>query len=343
MSPRCRTGVLASTSHAPAIRIAAEESFRARTGRSVEDLNAIVRTIREVDESVARADDPVWNRELARWFRCGWRRVGGSRTSATGSERLTRWPSSAAAAAATGTSSTSAAIRRRCSSTATTPAPASTVRARATAATTRASAGGIFGTIAVGAPVAKVFPGRAIEDDDASVAVAVGDEHFVVARIHPDLRRTSHQRRVIASARLVVPADGHQDLASLAEFHREVALARVGPQEVVMVDEHSVYGAPVSVRTTRIPRLHEVPLWVPFLNAVLRRRPHVSAPIGEDSDDLTPLEVGRKLRPSRVRAELRDATQSGNRTGNVLRACPRVRCGRDAQDGERKSNAERER
>jgi len=243
--------------------------------------------------------------------------------SPTGSERLTRRSSSAAAAAATGTSSTSAAIRRRCSSTATTPAPASTVRARATAATTRASAGGIFGTIAVGAPVAMVFAGCAIEDDDASVAVAVGDEHFVVARIHPDLRRTSHQRRVIASARLVVPADGHQDLASLAEFHREVALARVGPQEVVMVDEHSVNRAPVSVRAARIPRLHQLPLRIPFLNAVLRRRPHVSAAVGEYSDDLAPLKVRRKFRPRRVGAELWHATQGGNGAGNVLRVCPR--------------------
>jgi hypothetical protein len=51
--------------------------------------------------------------------------------------------------------------------------------------------------------MAQIFAARAVENDDAAVAVAVGDKDFVVGGIDPDLRRPPHQLRVIAAAGLV--------------------------------------------------------------------------------------------------------------------------------------------
>ena len=63
--------------------------------------------------------------------------------------------------------------------------------------------------LAVGAPVPQVLAGRAVEDDDAAVAIAVGDEDLVGLRIDPDAGRTAEQRRVVAAGVLVVLADRH--------------------------------------------------------------------------------------------------------------------------------------
>ena len=64
--------------------------------------------------------------------------------------------------------------------------------------------------LAVRAPVAQVLAGRAVEHDDAAIAIAVGDEHFVGLRIDPDAGRTAEQRRVVAAGGLLVGADRHQ-------------------------------------------------------------------------------------------------------------------------------------
>ena len=111
----------------------------------------------------------------------------------------------------------------------------------------------IFRPLAVRAPVAQVLARRAVEHDDAPVAVAVGDEHLVVRGVDPDLRRPAHQRRVVAAAGLVELADHQRDLAGARELDRQVALARVGPHEAVVIDEHAVDRAPVAVRARARP------------------------------------------------------------------------------------------
>ena len=137
------------------------------------------------------------------------------------------------------------------------PAPALlAVRWRATAAASTPSAADPR-ALAVRAPVPQVLPGRAVEDDDAAVAVAVGDEHLVVGRIDPDLRRASHQRRVVAAAGLVELAD-HQRRPCPVRVNFTVRLlsrAFVHTKSLWSTNMPWI-GAPVAVRAARVPRLH---------------------------------------------------------------------------------------
>src|SRR5688572_6438285 len=151
----------------------------------------------------------------------------------------------------------------------------------------------------------QVFPRLAVEDDDAAVAVAVGDEYFVVRRVDPDFRRSSHQRRVVTAAGLIELADYQHHFAVARELDGQVALARVGPHEVVVIDEQAVNRAPLAIGSTRIPRLYQLALRIPFGDAALARRPHVAARVGKDANHLAPLEVRRQFEELRVRFELR--------------------------------------
>jgi hypothetical protein len=58
--------------------------------------------------------------------------------------------------------------------------------------------------------VPQVLAGGAVEDDDAAVAVAVGDVDLVVLRIDPDAGGTAEQLLVVAAGVLVVLADRHR-------------------------------------------------------------------------------------------------------------------------------------
>ena len=99
---------------------------------------------------------------------------------------------------------------------------------------------GVVRHVAVGAPVAQVLAGGAVEHDDAAVAVAVGDVDLVVRRIHPDARRSAEQVRVGAAAGLLVLAERHQVLAVARELHHAVAVVAADPDEVVVIDEDAV-------------------------------------------------------------------------------------------------------
>ncbi len=169
--------------------------------------------------------------------------------------------------------------------------------------------GGSSGLLAVRAPVTKILSGGAVEHDDASVAVAVCDEHFVVGGIHPDLRRTTHQRSVVTAARLIELADHHDNFASPAELDREVALARVGPDKAVVIHEQAVDRVPLAVRAARIPRLQLLALLIPFGDSSAARRPDVALRVREDPDHLSPCEIGGRRRPLRIGRELRHSLE----------------------------------
>ena len=116
------------------------------------------------------------------------------------------------------------------------------------------------GDLAVRAPVPQVLAGGAVEHDHAPIAIAVGDEHLVGLRIHPDAGRSAEQRRVVAAAGLVVDADRHQVLALARELHHAVVHVGADPDEVVVVDEDAVRVARVDRDVLRriAPALHDV-------------------------------------------------------------------------------------
>ena len=66
-----------------------------------------------------------------------------------------------------------------------------------------------------------VGAGLGIEDDDAAVAVAVGDVDLVGRRIDLDIRRAAEPVGVVAAAGLALLADLQQELAVAGEFQQE--------------------------------------------------------------------------------------------------------------------------
>ena len=123
----------------------------------------------------------------------------------------------------------------------------------------------ITGRTAVGAPVPLVGAGRRVEDDDAVIAVAVGDEELVRRGIHPCVGRPVEILGVGVAL-------GH---AGLADLHDEAAVAReledlgvlLGiarePDIVLRVHEDPVLGLrPVITRTRAAPGLDQIALVV---------------------------------------------------------------------------------
>ena len=81
-----------------------------------------------------------------------------------------------------------------------------------------------------------VSAGRRIEDDDAAIAVAVGDEHFVGRGVHGYAGGAVDVARVVAAAALPVLADLQQELPGLRELQEiRVAVAVTGEPDVVVV------------------------------------------------------------------------------------------------------------
>lgn len=189
----------------------------------------------------------------------------------------------------------------------------------------------IFRALAIRAPMPEVLSGGAVEDDDAAVAVAVGDEDLVVGRIDPDFGGPAHERRVVAAAGLVVLPDDERHLPGAGELHGEVALARVRPHEAIVIDEHAVNRAPVAVGSARVPRLHELALRIPLRDAATIRRPDVSARVGEDADHLPPRPVLRQDGPFRIDLEHGHAVQCRDRLRN---GSLRLRAGGDRRKRE---------
>src|SRR5262249_18348392 len=89
---------------------------------------------------------------------------------------------------------------------------------------------------AVGAPMPFVFAGIGIEDDHASVAVAVSDIGFVGRRVHNDLSRLAEIGRVIASLALTDVANLEEKSSVLGELQDfGILLAVASDQNIALV------------------------------------------------------------------------------------------------------------
>src|SRR5580704_11252126 len=82
--------------------------------------------------------------------------------------------------------------------------------------------------MAIGSPMALVFAGVGIEDDNAVIAVAIGYIQFVRLRIHVQLRRAFQVLQVVATLALAGFANLHEKLARLREFQNHVVVVISG-------------------------------------------------------------------------------------------------------------------
>ena len=98
--------------------------------------------------------------------------------------------------------------------------------------------------LAVGAPVALVGAGLAVVDDDAPVAVAVGDEELARSGVDLDVGGAVQVRGVVAALRLAGAADLQDEAAVERELQDLVVLRPVAgePDEVLGVDVDAVLG-----------------------------------------------------------------------------------------------------
>ena len=90
----------------------------------------------------------------------------------------------------------------------------------------------VVGRDAEAAPVALVLAGVRVEDDDALVAVAVGDEHLVGRLVEVDARRPAEQRRIAAAVGPRHVADLQQELPVGRELHDRVAARLLADPDV---------------------------------------------------------------------------------------------------------------
>ena len=77
---------------------------------------------------------------------------------------------------------------------------------------------GVVRLVAVGAPMPLVLAGVGVEDDDAVVAVAVGDVELIGLGIDKHLGGQPEVLGVVAAFALAGLADLHQELAVLGEL-----------------------------------------------------------------------------------------------------------------------------
>ena len=118
----------------------------------------------------------------------------------------------------------------------------------------------------------QVLAGGAVDDDDAAIAVAVGNEGLVGFGIDPDARRSAQERRIGAAADFFILADLQQEFAVARELHHAVAAVAADPDVVLVIDEQPVRVArPVREVAERslAPALHELALRIELEN---RRR-----------------------------------------------------------------------
>ena len=88
--------------------------------------------------------------------------------------------------------------------------------------------------------MAKIGSSLPVEDDDAAVPVAIGDEDLVVLGVHPDAGGAPEKFPVIAPRVLVVAADRHEVVAGARELHDAVMTVAAHPDVVVVIDEDAV-------------------------------------------------------------------------------------------------------
>src|ERR1700752_4938045 len=109
----------------------------------------------------------------------------------------------------------------------------------------RLSRSRIIRPVAVRTPVPLVRTGVGIEDDDAPVAVPVGNEQFVGRRVDSHVGGLTEIRRVVAAGAAPTTADLQEKLALAVELE-DLVLTRSGcaspgdPDVVLMIDEDPV-------------------------------------------------------------------------------------------------------
>jgi hypothetical protein len=122
----------------------------------------------------------------------------------------------------------------------------------------------VVGWLSVGAPVAQVLAGRAVEDHDASIPIAVGDESLVGLGIDPDAGGSAEERRIAAAVGLVIGPDRQHQLAVARELLHPVMHVGADPDMVRVIDEDAVRVARIDRDVLRrvAPALHDVALRV---------------------------------------------------------------------------------
>jgi hypothetical protein len=114
--------------------------------------------------------------------------------------------------------------------------------------------------IPVGSPHPLECEGIGVQNDDTTVAVAVGHIDLVGDGIHDEIGRAAHVRRVCAPLAHPCLAKLPEELSLSGEGQKLMILAAVAgqPHDVLVIDEHTVLGLrPFVARTWTSPRVDE--------------------------------------------------------------------------------------
>src|SRR5262245_22260585 len=158
--------------------------------------------------------------------------------------------------------------------------------------------------------------GIRIEDDNPSVAVAVGDEQFVGWRMYERVGGLPHVLSVLVALALAFAANLHNEFSVLRELD-EVMIGwtiATEPYEPLRISVDSVFSfGPVVARAGTAPASDEVSVLVEhqhrwrrhaFLigahSARALQDPRMALLVDRDAGNLTPDPLGRQLRPRRL-------------------------------------------
>ena len=178
--------------------------------------------------------------------------------------------------------------------------------------------------------------GRGVEDDDAVIAVAVGDVQLVRRRVHPDVGGAMDVPRIRVAFAAVALADPERDLAVAGELENLIVVERLQPGDAVggavvpgdpdkafRIDVNAVLAfRPVRAGVFVAPRLDERAARVEHDHRRRRRltglerarpmqEPHVVLRIDREAGCIAELHVRRQLRPRLVDLELGKVARPG--------------------------------
>src|SRR5207248_5530108 len=134
----------------------------------------------------------------------------------------------------------------------------------------------IIGRIAVGAPVPLIGARRSVVDNNAAIAVAVGDVEFVDRLVDRGLGGLAELGGVITAGARRDLADLHHELAVEGEFQKHVVVVGVAadPDKAALVDLNAVLAAdPFIAFAGSAPGAQEIAGGIEFEN---RRRRHAA-------------------------------------------------------------------
>ena len=201
----------------------------------------------------------------------------------------------------------------------------------------------IIRRIAVGAPMPLIGAGRRVVDNDAAVAVAIGDVDLVGRLVDRGLGGLAELGGVITAGARRDLADLHHELAVEGEFQKHVVVVGVAadPDKAALVDLDAVLAAdPFVAVTGSAPGAQQIAVGVEFQDrwrrhAAFRARrvqrdalfvlgqrsraldhPDMSLPVDGNAADLThdPV-VGQLFRPGRIDRKGRDVAGVGGARG----------------------------